>query len=115
MTEDRNYKLEENQDVYTLETTYNEDSNSNNVIFIIENWEQSAELYQEYLNWRMTEDPSGLVSKIIPLLVGGESCWFAFQKYGKDLTNKIINPNTRYKIYHRGFTTNCTLLWLDRN
>ena len=54
--------------------------------FIIENWE-SAELYQEYLNWRLTEDPSGLVSKIIPLLVGGESGM------------KVYNPNTRYKFY----------------
>jgi hypothetical protein len=54
--------------------------------FIIENWE-SAELYQEYLNWRLTEDPSGLVSDIVPLLVGGESGM------------KIYNPNTRYKFY----------------
>ena len=66
-----------------LETFYNEESST---YFIIENWE-SAELYQEYLNWRLTEDPSGLVSDIVPLLVGGESGM------------KVYNPNTRYKFY----------------
>jgi len=74
----RNYK-----GCISLETSYNEDSN---MYFIIENWE-SAELYQEYLNWRLTKDPSGLVSDIVPLLVGGESGM------------KVYNPNTRYKFY----------------
>ena len=74
----RNYKR-----CLSLETSYNE---ATNMYFIIENWE-SAELYQEYLNWRMTEDPSGLVSKIVPLLVGGQS----------GMT--VYNPNTRYKFY----------------
>ena len=74
----RNYK-----GCLSLETSYNEESN---MYFIIENWE-SAELYQEYLNWRLTEDPSGLVSDIVPLLVGGESGM------------KVYNPNTRYKFY----------------
>ena len=74
----RNYK-----GCTSLEATYNEASN---MYFIIENWE-SPELYQEYLNWRMTEDPSGLVSKVTPLLVGGEAGL------------NVYNPNSLYKFY----------------
>tara|TARA_A100001011_G_scaffold64900_2_gene65663 strand:- start:302 stop:1090 length:789 start_codon:yes stop_codon:yes gene_type:complete len=74
----RNYK-----GCISVEATYNEASN---MYFIIENWE-SAELYQEYLNWRLNEDTSGLVSKIAPLLVGGQSGM------------SVYNPNTRYRFY----------------
>ena len=74
----RNYK-----GCTSLEAAYNE---ATNMYFIIENWE-SPELYQEYLNWRMTEDPSGLVSKVTPLLVGGEAGL------------NVYNPNSLYKFY----------------
>ncbi len=66
-----------------LETTYNEESG---MYFIIENW-ASSEAYSAYLNWRMTEDPSRIVEKIFPLLVGGEDGFH------------VYNPNTFYKMY----------------
>lgn len=66
-----------------LEATYNEESR---MYFIIENWE-SPEMYNDYLNWRMTEDPSKIVAKITPYLVGGQAGL------------KIYNPNSNYKMY----------------
>ena len=51
-----------------LEAFYNEETQT---YFIYEYWE-SYEQYETYLNWRFNEDPSKLVAKAIPLVIGGE-------------------------------------------
>jgi quinol monooxygenase YgiN len=66
-----------------LEVTYNEESG---MYFIIENWD-SPESYSEYLNWRMTEDPSKLAERAFKHVVGGANGF------------KAYNPNTNYKFY----------------
>lgn len=66
-----------------LEATFNEESG---MYFIIENWD-SPDSYSAYLNWRMTEDPSRIVDKVFPLLVGGEKGF------------NVYNPNSFYKMY----------------
>lgn len=52
-----------------LEAFYNEE---NQTYFIYEYWD-SFEKYETYLNWRFNEDPSGLVAKTVPLVIGGEN------------------------------------------
>ena len=47
---------------------YNEETQT---YFIYEYWD-SYEQYEAYLNWRFNEDPSGLVAKATPLVIGGE-------------------------------------------
>ena len=72
MDSDAGLSMTRNYDGCALvEVTYNEASG---IYFIVENWE-SSEQYQKYLNWRMTEDASGLVGKVIRLLVVG-AIWF---------------------------------------
>ena len=65
----------------SLELTINEESNT---IWIVGNWE-SYEKYNEYLQWRQTQDT--VSGNMVPFLKGGE----------KGL--KIIQPNTSYKSY----------------
>lgn len=84
MDSDSGLSITRNYDGCTLvEVTYNEASG---IYFIVENWE-SSEQYQKYLNWRMTEDASGLVGKVMPLLVGEQSGF------------KVYDPNSNYKFY----------------
>jgi len=52
-----------------IEVFFNEETNK---FFIIEHWD-SFESYQTYLDWRLNEDPSKIVEKISPLLVGGSN------------------------------------------
>ena len=51
-----------------LEAFYNEETQT---YFIYEYWD-SYEQYEAYLDWRFNEDPSKLVAKAIPLVMGGE-------------------------------------------
>jgi len=49
------------------EAFFNEE---NGKYIVIEHWE-SFEKYNAYSEWRLNEDPSGLVNEMLPLLVGG--------------------------------------------
>lgn len=52
-----------------LEATFNEETNT---YFIIEYWE-SFDKYNAYLDWRLNDDPSGIVGELSKYLVGGSN------------------------------------------
>lgn len=52
----------------SVESFYNEESST---YFVVENWD-APDRYENYLNWRLNEDPSKLAERLTSLLVGGE-------------------------------------------
>ena len=52
----------------SVESFYNEESST---YFVVENWD-APDRYENYLNWRLNEDPSKLAERLTTLLVNGE-------------------------------------------